>query len=93
MQTTLEFLAPPKNQMARLLYDMINGRMISEQDYHFNRFRGSLSDLRNDYGVPIRHQDEKFTNSFGRESRYRRHYILSVDKEQAIEVYHKLNNQ
>ncbi len=93
MQTTLIFLSPPKNQMAHLLYDMIQGRMISEQQYAYNRFRGSLSDLINNYSVPIHHQDVPFENTFGRKSTYRKHYILSIDRERAMEIYHKINNQ
>lgn len=91
-QTTLLFLAPPKNQMAHLLRDMIEGKMIAEQQYQYNRFRGSISDLINDYGCPIRHNDVPFTNSFGRESRYRKHYIMEIDREEAINLYEKVNN-
>lgn len=91
-QMTMEFLAPAKNQMARLLRDMIEGRMISEQDYSYNRFRGNISDLINEYGCPIRHQDVPFVNSFGRKSKYRKHYIMSVDRAEAIKIYHKVNS-
>lgn len=77
--------------MSVLLADMIKGKAISEQQYPFNRFRGSISDLRLEHGLDIRHADEEFTNQFGRKRKYRRHFILSIDREKAIEVYNKIN--
>ena len=87
----LEILESPTNQMAHLLRDMINGKMIAEQNYKYNRFRGSISDLILEYNCPIRHKDVDFYNSFGRKSYYRKHYILLIDKDQAIEIYRKIN--
>lgn len=91
MQRLSHRLPKPKNQMARLLHDMIIGREIAEQDYPYNRFRGSLSDLRNDHSVPILFDDEPFINSFGRKSRFRRHYIREKDRSFCISVYTKIN--
>lgn len=91
-QLTIDFIAPYKNQMAHLLYDMINGKMISEQDYSYNRFRGNISDLINDHNCPIRHKDVPFTNTFGRKSTYRKHYILTIDRDEAISIYQKINS-
>jgi hypothetical protein len=84
-------LPKPRNQMATLLYDLIRGKEIAEQDYPFNRFRGSLSDLRNDHSVPILFDDEPFVNSFGRKSRFRRHFIREKDRSFCINVYAKIN--
>lgn len=89
--TLTQKLAEPRNQMAQLLYDMIRGKDISEQQYCQNRFRGNISDLRNDYGIPIRHVDVSFVNQFGRKGKFRKHYILTIDREEAIGVYNKIN--
>jgi hypothetical protein len=86
-------LPRPKNQMAHLLRDMLRGRRISEQSYPYNRFRGSISDLKNDYGCPIRHEDVKFINTFGRPSHHRRHYIHPGDRIRAIKIYERVNNK
>lgn len=91
MQLALEYLAPPRNQQAHLLGEMIKGRMISERDFQYNRFRGSISDLINEHKAPIHHKDVPFENTFGRKSTYRRHFILTVDREEAIKVYNRIN--
>lgn len=91
MQQTLSKLAPPKNQMSHLLYDMIKGKMIAETQYRMNGFRTRLSELRVDYGVTIFHVDEPFTNEFGRKSYFRSHFITQDDRQQAMETYLKIN--
>ncbi len=91
-QLTLNYIAPPTNQMAHLLYEMIQGKMISERMFEYNRFRGSISDLINDFSVPVHHTDVPFENTFGRKSTYRKHYILNIDRERAIEIYERVNN-
>ena len=84
-------LAEPKSQIAHLLYEMIKGKRIAEQDYVYNRFRGNISDLIHDHGVVISHEDVPFKSSFGRKSYYRRHYIMIDNREHAIEVYNSIN--
>ncbi len=86
-------LAKPTNTMAVLLSAMIRGKMISEGDIRLNSFRSRISDLRLRYGLPIRHKDVSFKNGFGRSSHYRRHYILSVDREKALKVYGEINGK
>jgi hypothetical protein len=91
-QLTMNYLARPKNQMAHLLYEMLNGRMIAEQDFSYNRFRGSISDMITKHNVPIRHKDVPFVNSFGRSSTYRKHYVLEIDHEECTKIYNRINN-
>lgn len=91
MQLSMTMLPPPKNQKAHLLLDMISGKIIAEQDYRYNRFRGSISDLINKFNAPIRHTDVPFTNSFGHKGTYRKHYIMGIDREDAISVYERIN--
>lgn len=93
MQTTLTFLAPPKNRKAELLRDLIMGKIISEQDYSYNRFRGDISDLKNKYNVPIRYAEEEFTNIYQHKNKFRKHYLLTIDREAAERVYEKINKK
>jgi hypothetical protein len=91
MQTTLTLLSPPKSRKAELLRDMIEGKMIAEQDYDYNRFRGDISDLRLKYNVPVRFAEEEFTSKYGHPRLYHKHYILTIDREKCVEIYEKLN--
>lgn len=84
-------LAEPKSRKAELLRDLILGKIIAEQDYSYNRFRGDISDLKNKYNVPIRYAEEDFTNIYKHKSRFRKHYLLTVDREIAIEIYKQIN--
>lgn len=95
MNTVLPFpdnkLAEPKSRKAELLRDLILGKVIAEQDYNYNRFRGDISDLKNKYHVPIRFAEEDFTNVYKHKSRYRKHYLLTVDRDEAIKIYNRIN--
>lgn len=91
MQTTLTFLAEPKNLCAKLLKAMIEGKVISEQDFRMNSFRTRISDLKNEYGVPFHSAWKEFTNEFGHPGRYRVHFIIELDREDAIKIYEKVN--
>ncbi len=93
MQTTLTFLPPPKNQRAKLLKAMIEGNEVSEAAYGWNGFRTRISELINDFDVPIRSVWKPFVNEFGHAARYKVHFILTVDKDTCIEIYEKLNNR
>jgi hypothetical protein len=65
MQTTIAFLAEPRNQKAVILKRLIEGEMISERDTVYNGFRTRISEPRIDYGVPIRFNWKPFVNEFG----------------------------
>jgi hypothetical protein len=93
MQTTLTLLSPPRNQTCKILLAMIQGRMITEQDFRINGFRTRISELRLDYGLPIHFAWKEFTSEFGEPGKCKSHFILEVDREQAIEVYEKLNSK
>lgn len=88
---TLVLLPEPKSRKAELLRDLIMGKIISEQDYPYNRFRGDISDLKNKYHVPIRFAEEDFTNVYNHKSRFRKHYLLTIDRKIAEEVYERIN--
>lgn len=88
---TLVLLPEPKSRKAELLRDLIMGKIISEQDYSYNRFRGDISDLKNKYHVPIRFAEEDFTNVYNHKSRFRKHYLLTIDRAKAEEIYMKIN--
>jgi hypothetical protein len=91
MQAVLTLLPEPKSRKAELLRDLIMGKIISEQDYSYNRFRGDISDLKNKYQVPIRYAEEDFTNVYGHKSKFRKHYLLTIDREAAEKIYEKIN--
>lgn len=84
-------LARPKNQRAHLLRELIKGKMISERQFQYNRFRGSISDLVRKYSIPLKHKDVPFENVFGRKSHYRRHYLMLINRTKAIKVYNEIN--
>lgn len=86
-------LPPPKSRKAELLLDMISGKMIAEQDYDYNRFRGDISDLRNKYQVPIRHAEEPFENIYHHKGKFRKHFILTIHRRKAQKVYQQINGK
>lgn len=88
---TQKKLPKPKNQSALLLWQMIQGKMISEQGSRLNSFRTRLSELRIKYSVPILYIDEPFTNRFNRSGKYRKHFITAKGRVKALKVYQKIN--
>lgn len=84
-------LPEPKSRKAELLYDMIQGRMIAEQDYTYNRFRGDISDLRLEYQLPIRHVDVPFKSKYGHKNKFRKHFLLSIHRKKAVQIYKQIN--
>lgn len=88
---TFNMLPEPKKCITKVLYGLITRSAISERDYNFNSFRSILSDLRNDYGIPIRHVDVEGTNEFGKKYIYRRHFLLTISHKKAIRTYLKIN--
>lgn len=91
MQTTLTLLSPPKNQKAVILKRLIEGEMISERDTVYNGFRTRISELKLDYGVPIRFNWKPFVNEFEHVRKYKVHYLLTIDRERCIAIYERLN--
>jgi len=84
-------LPEPKKYIAKVLHGLITRPAISEQDFRINSFRSILSDLRREYGIPIRHVDVEGTNEFGRKYIYRRHFLLTISHKRAIKTYLKIN--
>lgn len=84
-------LPEPKSRKAELLYDMIQGRMIAEQDYTYNRFRGDISDLRLEHGLPVRHVDVPFKSKYGHKNKFRKHFLLSIHRKKAVQIYKQIN--
>lgn len=91
MQTTLVFLAEPKNQACKILKRLIEGEAITEQQTGQNGFRTRISELKRKHNAPIHFAWKKYTDSFGEESQCKAHFILEVDREACIELYEKLN--
>ena len=85
-------LKQPKTSLAHILHDLIiKGKQgITERDFHYNSFRGRLSDLRNKYLVSINSEHEEFVNTFGHKSYFSR-YKLATNKRDAIKIYNALN--
>jgi hypothetical protein len=90
-EKTVIKLPPPNSQKTLLLKCLILQKEIAERDFQYNRFRGDISDLRLKFGLPIRFKDFEFNTVFKFKSRFRRHYILSIDKGKAIKVYKHLH--
>jgi hypothetical protein len=90
MQTALTFLSPPKSQLAEVLYGLIMENEISERDFVQNGFRSRLTNLRK-LGLDIQCQWKEFTSKYGHPGKYKVHYLLTIDKGKATQVYEKLN--
>lgn len=82
---------PARNQLASVLKMLIENPSVSERDTPFNGFRSRISDLRLKHNLEVRHTEVKFVNQFGRESSYRKHYLLEIDKEKGVELYREIN--
>lgn len=92
-QTELTFLAPPKNQKAKILKRLIEGEMITEQQTGQNGFRTRISELKRKHNAPIHFAWKKYTDTFGEESQCKAHFILPPDRDLAIELYEKINGK
>lgn len=90
MQTTLNFLAPPRSQLAEVLYGLIMENEISEGDYRINGFRSRLTNLRH-RGLDIQCKWKDFTSKYGNHGKYKVHYLFSIDKEKAEKLYQEIN--
>lgn len=84
-------LPAPINQTADILKVLIEQPGISEKSFSYNGFRSRISELRNIFGLNIRHVEKEFVNKFGHKSRYREHFLYDGDKEKAKEVYEEIN--
>lgn len=84
-------LQPPTSQLASVLAAMIQYEGISERDTHFNGFRTRISQLHNQYNLPIKKKMVSFVNQFGRVSQYSFHFLEQENKELAVEVYNRIN--
>lgn len=82
-------MQPPLNQKAHILYKMIHGYGISEQESAFNGYRSRISELKK--AIPISAERRPFVNRFGKKSGYNYHYIAPENKAAAIELYKKIN--
>lgn len=85
-------ITEPKSKIAKVLHALIAGRAISERDFKINSFRSILSDLRNAYGIPIRHVKETSKDEFGKPSWYYRHFTLVIDRPKCRKVYKTINH-
>lgn len=90
-QLTISFISEPKNQLASVLKMLIESNSVSEQQTPFNGFRSRISDLRLKHDLNVRHVVENFTNQFGRESSFRKHFLYECDKEKALKIYQEIN--
>lgn len=90
-QLSISFELPPaKNQRAAVLKMLIDSNGVSEQQTPFNGFRTRISELKRG-GLNIRTIKESFVNQFGKASQFNRHFLMDCDKEQARELYEKIN--
>jgi hypothetical protein len=84
-------LAPPKSDTSEILYDLIRGRVIKERQYPYTAFRDIIARLKNRYRLPLRFVDIEQKNARGKVRRHRKHFLLSIDRKKAAEVYSKIN--
>lgn len=91
MQTSLTLLSPPKNQTCKILKALIEGKTLTEQMTGYNGFRTRISELKREHGLPLHFAWKKFVNEFGEASQCKAHFLLEVDREQAVDIYEKLN--
>lgn len=83
-------LKKPTSQLTKILSGLIFCSIgVSESNYGYHMFRGYISILRK--SLNIKHTEIPFVNSFGRKSKYRRHWLTNAEKKKAIKLYLKLN--
>ena len=82
-------LQPAKNQRAYVLRKLLTNKEISEQDCRINGFRARISELNNYIQIPF--TVKKFITELGKKSTFRAHFIPKKSKNEAIEVYNKIN--
>jgi hypothetical protein len=76
----------PNSQKTDVLRSLIlRNRGLSERDKSYNRFRGTISDLRK--VLTIKHTDVPFVSVFGFKNKYRRHWLTNQEKKKAIKLY------
>lgn len=86
-------LKKPKTLLLHILHDIIIADEISERDYEYNSFRQRISEIRRallDKGVILKSQWYEYKNGNGNSAKYKKHFIYSVDKAKAAEVYREL---
>lgn len=83
-------LPKPKSKIAKVLYALATGQIISEQDFRINSFRSILSDLRR-RGVNIRSAKEVTKDEFGKQIWYFRYFTLKIDRKKCEKVYKSIN--
>jgi len=88
---SMKSLSTPKTKIAKVLHALATGRVISAQEFGINSFRSILSDLRNDYGIPIRHAKQIGKDEFGKRSWYYKYFTLSIDRRKCERVYQQIN--
>lgn len=94
MQTTIFQnieVAPAKNQLASVLKKLLENESVSERQTNYNGFRSRISDLRLKHNLDVRHTEVEFITEFGKKSSYRKHYLLEIDKDKAVQLYKEIN--
>ena len=84
-------LPQPKKTITKVLKALIEQPEIKEQMFHINSFRAIISDLKNDYGLQIRHKDKHGKTEFGKPIVYRVHYLWQSTIPKAVKLYNKIN--
>lgn len=90
-QSVLTILPPPKNQLAAVLRLLVITDGLSERDTKYNGFRARISNLKLKHHLNIQSIKESFVTDLGKLSSYSRHFIVSHCKNEAIELYFKIN--
>lgn len=85
-------LQPPRSKITKVLYMLILRPEIKETDFRLTSFRSIISDLKNDYAIPIRHKDKKDVDEFGKQVVYRVRYLWEISRAKAVRAYLKMNS-
>lgn len=85
-------LQNPDNQLTEVLYFLLKKDNITFKQIHLDsgiiNLSARLSDLKHDHNLPIKMNNQKTTNKFGRKINYGS-WILQ-DKIKGLEIYNKL---
>ena len=88
-------IASPVNQRAKILKALIEIPYVSESENFnsYNGFRMRLTEIRRELevvGVSIHFVWHEFEGEFGK-GQFKRHFLLSGDRDKACYVYSKIN--
>lgn len=88
----MDTLSPPTKSISEVLAALISRSEIREAEFSMNSFRTILSELRNDYGLPIQFHVKEGLTKHKKKIKYKVHYLFTKDIPAAEALYKRINS-